>query len=460
MSRFRASVLAVSFIFLAAFAKAEPPIATPVPATPVPSKAAPGTPAPASPKLATPAPAKLPVAMPPVVPPKPASPTPAPPKPPTPTPAPATPKPSTPKPATPIPAPPKPTPVPTKATPTPAKPATPPPKPVDKLAEFKTADELWAHFQALDRGPRGQGTTPAERAKAFQEFVTDLRATAELFAKKYPTDPRRWEARLTADRLTQRVANAKTQAEVEKLYREAAGAPDAPQEIKARARLGLIQMHREVLKDETPKEKVQAVESEIISFAADFPKHDALPLLETSRATLWEKRDRAKALTILNDLTKSENPEVAREATAQLRFKNILREPLPLAFTAVDGSAFDIATMRGKVVLVFFWSSTSGTSIAEIPAVVAAYEKFRASGFEVVGISLDTNKDRMLAFAAEKKMTWPEYFDGKGFRNAISSSYAVRNLPAMWLVNKKGFVAFTDARGELEDLVKKLLAEE
>jgi hypothetical protein len=30
----------------------------------------------------------------------------------------------------------------------------------------------------------------------------------------------------------------------------------------------------------------------------------------------------------------------------------------------------------------------------------------------------------------------------------------------MWLVNKKGFVAFTDARGELEDLVKKLLAEE
>ncbi|MGB8165945.1 MAG: TlpA disulfide reductase family protein, partial [Chthoniobacteraceae bacterium] len=367
------------------------------------------------------------------------------------------PAPLPPKPATPVP-PPKATPLPGK--PAPASPAPAAPKPVDKLAEFKTADELWAHFQALDKGPRSQGTTPAERAKAFQEFVTDLRATAELFAKKYPTDPRRWEARLTADRLTQRVANTKSQAEVEKLYREAAGAPDAPAEIKARARLGLIQMHREALKEEAPKEKVQAVEAEIISFAEDFPKHDALPQLETSRATLWEKRDRAKALTILGDLTKSENPDVAREATAQLRFKNILREPLPLAFTALDGTEFDLVSLRGKVVLVYFWASNSGACAAETPAVVAAYEKYRESGFEVVGISLDANKDRMLAFIADKKMTWPQYFDGKGYRNAISSSYAIRTLPAMWLVNKKGFVAFTDARGELEDLVKKLLAEE
>lgn len=331
---------------------------------------------------------------------------------------------------------------------------------MDKLAEFKTADELWSHFQGLERGPRGQGTTAAEKAKAFQEFVTDLRATSELFAKKYPTDPRRWEARLTADRLTQRVANTKSQADVEKLYREAAAAGDAPAEIKARARLGLIQIHREALKEEMPKEKVQAVEAEIVSFAADFPKHDALPLLESSRAALWEKRDRAKALTILAELAKSESPEVAREATAQLRFKNILREPLALVFTAHDGSEVDLTMLRGKVVLVYFWSSTSGACATATPEVVAAYEKYRESGFEVVGISLDFNQDRMLAFIADKKMTWPQYFDGKGFRNAIGSSYAVRTLPAMWLVNRKGFVAFTDARGELDDLVKKLLAED
>ena len=383
----------------------------------------------------------------------------------TPAPAPPLAKPpaATPGPATPVPKPPAPAPKPATPAQPPASPAPKPPaapKPEEKLAQFKTADELWAHFQALDRGPRGQGTTPPERAKVFQEFVNDLRATAELFAKKYPTDPRRWEARLTADRLTQRVANAKPQSEVEKLYREAAEAADAPTEIKARARLGLIQMHREALKDEPPKEKVQAVEAEIIAFAHDFPKHDALGQLVPARALLWERRDRARTITLLTELTMHENPEVAREAAALLRFKNILRQPFPLKFTALDETEFDLESLRGKVVLVFFWSTASTAAVAEIPAIVAVQEKCRESGFEVVAISADTNQERLAAFLKEKNLAWPTYFDGKGSRNAIASSYALRTLPAMWLVNKKGFVTSTDARGELEDLVKKLLSEE
>ncbi len=420
MPRFRAIPFAAGVALCATLAWAQVP-ATPAPATPAPKPAASPVPATPAPKVAA---------------------TPAP------------------KPAAPLPTPaPKPSATPTRP-PTPPKPPAASPKPVDKLAEFKTADELWAHFQALDRGPRGQGTTPAERAKAFQEFVNDLRATAELFADKYPSDPRRWEARLTADRLTQKVANAKPQADVEKLYRAAADAADAPAEIKSRARLGLIQMHREALKEDAPKEKVQGVEAEIVAFANDFPKHDALGQLVPSRALLWERRDRAKAITILTELTKHENPDVAREATALLRFKNILREPLPLKFTGLDGTEFDLEALRGSVVLVFFWSTNSQPSVAEIPGILATQEKFRDKGFEVVSISLDNNKDRLATFVKEKNLAWPTYFDGKGMRNAIASSYALRTLPTMWLVNKKGFVAFTDARGELEDLVNKLVAEE
>lgn len=340
-----------------------------------------------------------------------------------------------------------------------ASPAASPGKPEDKLGEFQTADALWEHFQALARGPRGRGTTPEERAKVFQEFVTDLRATAETFVQKYPTDPRRWEARLTAARLTQKMANALPQAEVEKLYRAAAAAEDAPAEIKARARLGLIQMHREALKDDSPKERVQAVDTEITSFAADFPRHDALPRLLTSRAALWESRDLPKAMTILTELTHDENADVAREAAAVLRFKNILREPLALKFTALDGREFDLEKLRGKVVLVFFWAATHGPSVAEIPAILAVQEKYRDRGFEVVAVSLDSNRERLTTFVKDKGLTWPIHYDGKGSRNEISSSYALRTIPAMWLVNKKGFVAFTDARGELEELVKKLLAE-
>ena len=53
---------------------------------------------------------------------------------------------------------------------TPATPAAASPAPVDKLAMFKSADELWGHFQALQKGPRSPGTTPEEREQAFKDF--------------------------------------------------------------------------------------------------------------------------------------------------------------------------------------------------------------------------------------------------------------------------------------------------
>jgi hypothetical protein len=56
-------------------------------------------------------------------------------------------------------------------------------------------------------------------------------------------------------------------------------------------------------------------------------------------------------------------------------------------------------------------------------------------------------------------MEWPQFFDGQGWKNEISSKYGINSIPAMWLVNKKGMVVSTNARGGLEEKVQKLLAE-
>ncbi len=348
----------------------------------------------------------------------------------------------------------------TPPTPAPTPTAKPAAKsPAKKLHDLKTADELWEYFQALQRGPRGQGTTDQERAKAFSDFVKELHATAERFASKYPKDPRRWEARLTASRLMQKVANAIPQAEVEKLYNEAAAADDAPAEIKVRARLGLIQMHREALRGDPPKEKLLALDAEITNFFKDFPNQDALPYLATQRANLWDRRDPARATAILEEYSKSPNASVAEEAAGQLRFRNIEKEPLPLKFTALDGREIDLAMMRGKVVLIVFWATWHGSSVAELKKVAAAYERHHDQGLEIICISHDRDQEKLLHFVKEKNIPWPQYFDGKGTKNDLSRRYSLRNLPALWLVNKQGLVVYTDARGELDELVGKLLAE-
>ena len=134
-------------------------------------------------------------------------------------------------------------------------------------------------------------------------------------------------------------------------------------------------------------------------------------------------------------------------------------KPLTLKFAAADGSPVDLARLRGKVVLIDFWATWCGPCMKEVPNVVAAYQKYHDKGFEIVGISLDKSKDAMLKVAAQKGMTWPQYFDGEGWKNEISSGFHIQQIPTMWLVNKNGLVATTEARADLDGEIAKLLAE-
>jgi thiol-disulfide isomerase/thioredoxin len=133
-------------------------------------------------------------------------------------------------------------------------------------------------------------------------------------------------------------------------------------------------------------------------------------------------------------------------------------KPISLKFTAADGTPFDLAQWRGKVVLLDFWATWCGPCMHEVPHVVDAYSKFHGKGFEIVGISLDNDKNAMLRTTAQKRMTWPQYFDGKGWNNAISSAFHIRAIPAMWLIDKNGNVVTTDARNNLEGNIASLLA--
>jgi thiol-disulfide isomerase/thioredoxin len=130
-------------------------------------------------------------------------------------------------------------------------------------------------------------------------------------------------------------------------------------------------------------------------------------------------------------------------------------------FTEKDlaGKPLSIANYQGKVVLVDFWATWCGPCVRELPNVLATYGKHHDKGFEIIGISLDQDENKLAAFTKDKNMPWPQYFDGKGWGNKLAAKYGVQSIPATYLLDGDGKIIGKDLRGEaLEQAVSAALA--
>jgi peroxiredoxin len=132
-------------------------------------------------------------------------------------------------------------------------------------------------------------------------------------------------------------------------------------------------------------------------------------------------------------------------------------KPLNLRFTAVGGKQVDLANLRGKVVLLDFWASSDPACRQNEFQVVRAYKKLHWRGFDIIGISSDTDKSALLTLIQNYGIYWPQYFDGLGKQNRLNQSFGVDSIPTMWLIDQKGIVRNTNVGDDLAAQVKKLL---
>jgi thiol-disulfide isomerase/thioredoxin len=165
-----------------------------------------------------------------------------------------------------------------------------------------------------------------------------------------------------------------------------------------------------------------------------------------------------KALDACKKLGGPEAQKEAESFSKDIAAKAALMEtPLELELTALDGKTFKLSDYRGKVVLLDFWATWCGPCVGEVPHMLEVYEKYHKQGFEIVGISLDNDKDVLVSFLKDKGITWPQSYDGLGWETKYVKQFKINGIPTMWLIGKDGKVADQDGRTDLENKIAKLL---
>lgn len=131
-------------------------------------------------------------------------------------------------------------------------------------------------------------------------------------------------------------------------------------------------------------------------------------------------------------------------------------------FVLLDGSTRSTSDFRGKVVLVNFWATTCTSCVAEMPQLVATFEKYRERGYDTVAVAMSYDPPSyVIRFTESRKLPFKVAIDNTG---AIANAWGdVRLTPTTYLVNKRGeivkrYVGEPDF-ADLHRLIEELLAQ-
>lgn len=124
-----------------------------------------------------------------------------------------------------------------------------------------------------------------------------------------------------------------------------------------------------------------------------------------------------------------------------------------------NGKEIKLSDLKGKVVLIDFWASWCKPCRFENPNVVKVYNKYKNKGFEILGVSLDRNKDAWINAINQDKLTWKHVSDLKFWSSEAAKTYGVKGIPFTVLVDKEGKIIATKLRGKaLEDKLAELFS--
>lgn len=165
----------------------------------------------------------------------------------------------------------------------------------------------------------------------------------------------------------------------------------------------------------------------------------------------------------------SEEVKASPDGQMIARYLELNQQPEPGDYYAdftmpdADGNPVRLSEFEGKIILLEFWAAWCRPCREENPNLVKNYEKYYAKGFEIIGVSLDTNREYWLKAVEADGLLWPQVNDLSGWTNEASQTYGVYKVPSNFLIGRDGKVLALNVRGEelseeLASLMPELIA--
>ena len=203
--------------------------------------------------------------------------------------------------------------------------------------------------------------------------------------------------------------------------------------------------------------------ADLEGFLKDFPRSDEAPevwlqLGSSNEFNAEEDKAREDYKKLVADFPETLAGKKAAGALTRLDLEG---KPLAIKGEGADGSPVDTASFAGKPVLVVFWASWGGQTVArELPDVAKLAEKHADKGLKVVGVCLDNDKAQLEAFQKGHGLSWPQIFEPNGIDGRLAVDYGIISLPTMFLVDAQGKVVNRNLRSasEVERQLEKTLS--
>jgi cytochrome c biogenesis protein CcmG, thiol:disulfide interchange protein DsbE len=120
----------------------------------------------------------------------------------------------------------------------------------------------------------------------------------------------------------------------------------------------------------------------------------------------------------------------------------------PIVGTTLDGDAFDLATYRGRPVIVNFWGPSCLPCRDEFPQFIRELDEHAADDLAIVGVLADDPPEPARQFVAEYGATWPTVIDPG---ESLKRTYRVVARPHTWFIDRGGVIRAMQIGGPMTD---------